>query len=912
MKKILIFSVLVSIILILAFSLQKDTKPTFTKTWYQDSHYNAQKKSGKITTPKQKPNDWFYRQRAYPYNKIPDNAYIDALKAVKDFNAKTRSTTLAANSQQLDIPWVPAGPTNIPGRIPCLAVHPSDPATIYAGSAAGGVFKSTDFGVTWSPIFDNEANLSIGAIAIHPTNPNIIYVGTGEANSATDTYQGVGVYKSIDAGATWTNIGLPNSYKIGRIVIDPRRPDSVYVAVEGRLFGTNPERGVYRTQNGGTSWEQLFAIDDTTGCIDIVIDSASGTLLASMWTRYRDPQNRIVGGINSGIYKSTDGGTTWNQILNGLPTPSSIIGRIGLTIEQTTGTIYSIYANHPGSFIGIYKSVNLGLSWTTVVDMSDLPGIYNGFGWYFGQIRVAPGNPDQVYALGVQLYRSTDGGVNWDTLGYGVHADHHDMYIDPNNINNIYDGSDGGVGFSSDGGDSWTSFNSMPSTQFYAVTVDPSNSDILYGGAQDNGSMRSTSSSVDTWEKIGGGDGFYVVVDPTDPDIYYAEYQWGQMYKINHGVWSWIYYNDNGDRHNWNTPFVMDPQNNLKLYYGSNIFYRTLDGGLTWRQKSFDLTNGPSTGSLTYGTITTIAASASDSTVIYVGTDDGNVWVTQNAVGEFFFIWTNISDSLPNRWITRVAVDPNDASIAYVTLSGYKVGELLPHIFRTTDFGTTWTAINGDLPDFPINDIIIDPDFTNRLYIATDFGVFYTTDLGVTWNPLGTDMPMVPVHDLDFHYGDRMLLAGTHGRSMFTLDLSCNIPNDSDFDCITDDIDNCLVDYNPDQLDTDADGIGDICDNCPSIHNPDQLDTDSDGVGDVCDGCCIFNRGNVDNSPDDAIDISDLVYLVAYMFQGGDEPICIEEADINGSGEASPIDISDMVYLVDYMFQGGAAPVVCP
>ncbi len=850
MKKFLIFTMLLSIPLMIVFSLQENNNLKFIKTWYQDVHYMAQKESGKIATAKQKPSDWFYLQRAYPNEKIPDNAYVDALKAVKDFNAKSRNTTLAANSQQFGSPWIPAGPTNIPGRIPCLAVHPSNPSTIYAGSAAGGVFKSTDFGATWSSIFDNEANLSIGAIAIHPTNPNIIYVGTGEANAATDTYEGVGIYKSIDAGATWTNIGLPNSYKIGRIVIDPRRPDSIYVAVAGKLFGTNPERGVYRSPDGGNSWEQLFAIDDTTGCIDIVIDSASGTLLASMWTRYRNPQNRVVGGINSGIYKSTDGGTTWNQLLFGLPTPSSIIGRIGLTIEQTTGTIYSIYANHPGSFIGIYKSVNLGLSWTTVVDISDLADIYNGFGWYFGQIRVASGNPDQVYALGVQLYRSTDGGVNWDTLGYGVHADHHDMYIDPNNINNIYDGSDGGVGFSSDGGDSWTSFNSMPSTQFYAVTVDPSNSNILYGGAQDNGSMRSTSSLVDTWEKIGGGDGFYVVVDPTDPDIYYAEYQWGQMYKINHGVWSWVFYN-NGDRHNWNTPFVMDPQNNLKLYYGSNIFYRTLDGGLTWQQKSFDLTNGPSTGSLTYGTISTIAASPSDSTVIYVGTDDGNVWVTQNAAEDYFFTWTNISAALPNRWITRVAVDPYDASIAYVTLSGYKVDDLLPHIYRTDNYGTTWTPINGNLPDFPINDVIIDPDLENTLYIGTDFGAFYSTNLGVTWNSLGTNIPMVPIHDLDFHPGDRKLLAGTHGRSMFTLDLNIT-------------------------------------------------------------SCCVGIRGNVNGDINDNINISDLIFLIAYMFNNGDEPPCTEEADINGSGETSPINVSDVVALIAFMFQEGPAPAVCP
>ncbi len=855
MKKILIFTVFLVMTLLIVYTFQDNDNPKFTKTWYRDAQYSAQKKSGKIKSAKQEPSDWFYLQRAYPNDKIPDNAYINAYTEVKELKAQVENSKAAQTTSFLSTPWVEAGPTNIPGRIPCIAIHPSAPATIYAGSAAGGVFKSVDFGVSWTSIFDDEVTLSIGAIAIHPTNPNIIYVGTGEANTAGDTYEGVGIYKSVDAGATWTNIGLPNSARIGRIVLDPLRPDSIYVAVLGKYFGTNPERGVYRSFDGGSSWEQALSIDDSTGCIDIVIDSASGTLVASMWSIYRDYENSKVGGITCGIYKSINSGDSWNQVLNGLPAPADSISRIGLAIEQSTSTIYSMYvSNIDRSFLGIYKSVDLGDNWVTRGTQAELGGdIFNGFGWYFGQIRVAPNNPDRVYALGVQLYYSSDGGLNWTNLGYGKHADHHDIYIDPANSDNVYNASDGGMAYSTDAGFSWAELNAMPSTQFYAITIDPNNSDILYGGTQDNGSMRSTSVSEDNWEKIGGGDGFYVEVDHTNSDIIYAEYQWGQMYKIENGssVWAvdWTFYNE--DRHNWNSPFAMDPQNSLRLYYGSNKMYQTNDGAVTWQQKSDDLTNGPGTGNRTFGTLTTIGIAPSDSTVVYVGANDGNVWVTQNADASGMFTWTNISATLPLRWISRVTVDPYDPAIAYVTLSGYKVEDLLPHIFRTTDYGANWISISGNLPDFPINDVVVDPDNTSTLYIGTDFGAFYTTDLGVSWNPLGTSMPIVPIHDLVLHNGDRKLVAGTHGRSMYSLDLS----------------------------------------------SP---------------GCCIGIRGNVDGDINDQADISDLVYLVDFIFVGGLAPVCLEEADLDGVDNSINIDMSDLVLIVDFIFSGGAAPNACP
>ncbi|MBD3333110.1 hypothetical protein GF356_09675, partial [candidate division GN15 bacterium] len=473
---------------------------------------------GKVPKAKRRPNDWFYVQRAYPDSTVPVAARLAARRQADELIART------ANKDTKSLIWQQAGPSNVPGRITDLAVHPTEPNTIYAASAAGGVFKSTNLGSTWTAVFDSAGVQSIGAIAIHPDNPDVLYVGTGEANASGDSYEGTGVYKSIDGGATWDFMGLPNSYHIGRIAIDPLRPDTVYVAVAGKLFGTNPDRGLYRSINGGATWDQILYVSDSTACIDVALHPSTGTVFAAMWERYRNPRNRMVGGPTSGLYRSSDYGDTWSLLTTGLPPQSDTLGRIGVSVDPTSQTVYATVCNHPGSLMGIYRSDNLG-DFFFQTDDADLDGSLGGFGWYFGQVRVAPGNPDIVYSLGVDLYRSTDGGNSWSWATGAAHVDFHAMYILPGDPNKVYSGCDGGVNYSTNGSASWTVYEDMPNTQFYAITHDRNNPERLYGGTQDNGTLRTLTGAVDDWDHIHGGDGFYTIVDWSDPNTIYAEYQ---------------------------------------------------------------------------------------------------------------------------------------------------------------------------------------------------------------------------------------------------------------------------------------------------------------------------------------------------------------------------------------------------
>jgi photosystem II stability/assembly factor-like uncharacterized protein len=459
-----------------------------------------------------KPNDWFFMQRAYPLGNIPMDQYLASLEQAQLMREEL--------GKKNGVVWYEAGPTNIPGRITDLAVHPDYPSTIYAGAACGGVFKSTDNGVSWSPIFDEQGTPSIGALAIHPDDPQILYVGTGEANGSGDSYPGTGIYKSTDGGSSWTHIGLENSYHIGRIAIHPLYPETVFVAALGKLFGTNPDRGIYKSTNGGDTWEQKLFISDSTAAVDVALDPTDPNIVyAATWERLRGPDQRKVGGWTSGIHKSTDGGNTWYQLTLGLPASADTVGRIGLSVcTSSPNVIYAIYCNHPGSFMGIYKSTNYGQSWTQTND-SVLEGFLGGFGWYFGNVRVDPTNPDKVFAMGVDLYRSTNGGSSWSEAGYSVHVDHHAMFISPNDPNRVYLGCDGGVYLSTNGGTAWNLCTSQPSTQFYAITIDFLNPQRLYGGTQDNGTLRTLTGALNDWEMIHGGDGFYCNVDYTNSNL---------------------------------------------------------------------------------------------------------------------------------------------------------------------------------------------------------------------------------------------------------------------------------------------------------------------------------------------------------------------------------------------------------
>jgi photosystem II stability/assembly factor-like uncharacterized protein len=806
--------------------------------------------------PGKRPNASFFLQRAYPFDSIPTAKYTSALSFAQ--NEKNRAD--ASKSAQTPS-WALAGPTNIPGRVTDIQSYPTSSGNsniVWLGSASGGVFKSTDNGSTWTPKFDNVGAWSIGAIALHPTNPNIVFVGTGEANPAFDTYEGGGLYKSTDGGDNWTLLGLQATSRIGRVVISATNNNLMFVAALGKGHGGgNPDRGVYRSLDGGNTWSNVLFVSDTTGCIDVAYFPSTKVVLAAMWerSRYVDlPSN--LGGPSSGIYRSADSGNTWSLITSGLPTGANI-GRIGLTAEPNTSTAYAIYSNDAGDCIGVFKSTNGGSTWVQVNDATLLSWPINAGwqgGWYFGQIRVAPGNANDLWAMGLDVWRSTDGGNSWFMPTNPNHVDQHALWIDKDNHNRVFNGSDGGG--SRFDGTNWTTAADQPTTQFYGITIDPSNPNKLYGGTQDNGSMRSITTATNNWEYLAiGGDGFNCIVDPTDTAIIYAETQNGFMYKSSDYLSFSTCMNGipyNSDRHAWNTPIAIDPSNSLILYYGSNKLYKTTDGAANWSAISGDLTGGPYPRA-NFGTISSIAVAPTDGNVIWVGTDDGRVWVTQNGGG----LWQHRDATIPDRWVTEVASDPDHANIAYVTLSGYLSASNTAHIYRTENFGVSWVAIDGNLPDVPINDVIPDPIDSLSLYIGTDVGVYESHDLGMTWSILGTGLPIVPVIDMAFHPGARRLVAGTHGRSMWAVTVPCPDPTDTDGDGVGDLCDNCVAVINPFQQDIDNDGIGDTCDvcidpdndgfgnpgnpiatcpddNCPSAYNPLQEDSNDDGIGDSC------------------------------------------------------------------------------
>lgn len=698
------------------------------------------------------PTDYLWLQRAFPFQDVPSEAYYDAV-------AWTRQAA-ARGGASLD--WQTVGPNNVSGRITDVAMHASDQQTVYAASASGGVWKSTNAGQTWAPISDALPSLSIGDIAIDPSDKNTIYCGTGETNGGggSVTYDGRGVFKSTDAGSSWQAAGLENTGSIGRIAVDPQRPNRVFVAAMGSLFSNNPERGVFRSNDGGTSWEQNLFVNDSVGAIDLAIHPQNpDTLFAVTWERIRRPNKRVYGGQGSAVWRSTDGGDSWTKLAGGLPSGPNV-GRMGIDIAPSEPNVmYLTVANTNGGFAGVYKSSNHGDSWALVPQNSD-PGYYS-FGWWFGQIRVHPGNADHVFNLGAGWKESSNSGASWSEVSDYLHADYHAFYIHPANPSFQVVGNDGGVYISTNGGGSWQ-HRPFPITQFYTCEIDFQAPTRYSGGAQDNGTQASFDFGPDDWTSIFGGDGFVTLVNPLDNTIYYAESQYGGFGGSN-GASA-----PTSSRYNWNTPYIFDPNDPSILYFGAEKLFKSTDAGLSWTALSGDLSNGSGgSGGVVYGTITAIAASGIDGNVLWAGTDDGNVWTTSNGGAN----WTKVSTALPKRWVTRLVADLSDAQTAYVCFSGFRHHENIAHIYKTTDLGQTWTDVSGNLPDVPVNDLIIDPLDTSTLYIATDAGIFTTSDGGDTWMSANAGLPLVPVLDLTFHAPTRKLLAATYGRSMYTTQL---------------------------------------------------------------------------------------------------------------------------------------------
>jgi photosystem II stability/assembly factor-like uncharacterized protein len=715
------------------------------------------------------PSDWFMQQRVWPDAQIEMADYRAAVDAAD--RVRGRSTR-----DQMP-PWTPVGPTNIGGRVADIVAHPHNPQVFYVAAASGGIFKTTDGGLSWTAVFDQSPSLSMGALAMDPAHPDTLYAGTGEACSAGYSYFGTGIYRTINGGLTWQPRGLSNSRYIARIVLDPEDPQRIWVAAMGELYATSSERGIYLSTDGGASWQQKLFVNDSTGASDVVVHPESPqTIYAAMWQRIRSPEVRRAGGRGSGVFRSTNGGSTWTRLTDGLPAQAENVGRIGLAISPSEpNVLYAIYADDPGEFMGLYRSGDGGETWGRTNDAA-LVNLFSDFGWYFGNVRVRPDNSNVVFALGVYLFRSTNGGQSWNNVGGGVHVDHHAMCFDPAQPFHILLGNDGGAYRSTNNGNSWTFLPGLPVNQFYAATVDAQHPLRRYGGTQDNGTLRTPTGASSDWQQILGGDGFYVLVDPANELRIYGEYQWGSLYRSEDGgsLFDWILNGVDGtERTNWSTPIAMSPDNPQVLYYGAERLYRTTNRGDVWTAISPDLTHGGGAGNLGFGTITTIDVSALNPQVIWVGTDDANVWVTTDRGAT----WQNRSAGLPQRWVTRVTADPFDANAAYVCISGFRNAEQDAHLFYTSHLGTSWQIISGDLPAGPLNDVIADPNFRQRLYAASDFGVFVSVDRGSHWSALDENVPRVPVLDLVLHNSARQLVAATYGRSMFALDLDSLVLN---------------------------------------------------------------------------------------------------------------------------------------
>jgi len=743
MNKILLAASGLTLTVCCLFALISTNYPSFAKA-------SAGKQSANHQSPKHKspePSDYLWAQRAFPYGTVPSGAFYKALEQVQN----------ATQDRGNGLVWYLAGPTYVSGRITDVVMHHTDLQTIYAASASGGVWKSSDAGGNWIPITDDLPSLSIGDIALDPSDKNTIYVGTGEPNGGggSVTYDGRGIFKSSDGGASWASLGLEASGSIGRIEVDPKNSNRIFVAAMGHLFDNNSERGIFRSEDGGTSWEKTLFVNDSTGGIDLAIHPNNpDTVFAVTWQRTRQPNKRVYGGPGCGIWRSTDGGDNWTKLDAGLP--ASNLGRIGIAISPSEpSTLYAIYADEIGYFKGVYKSTNDGNTWSL---LSGGDPEYPGFGWWFGQIRVHPNDPDEVFTMGLDWAKSTDGGQSWTGVSPYLHADYHALYIHPANPDFQVVGNDGGIYLSNNAGANWQ-HRPFPITQFYTAEIDYQNNTNFYGGAQDNGTWRTLTGGLDDWDHIGGGDGFVTLVNPQNNNIYYVESQYGGFSGSN-GASA-----PSSNRYNWNTPYIFDPNNPNVMYIGADRLFKSNNGGLNWTAISDDLSNGPTgQNGVRYGSITTIDASSLNANLLWVGTDDGNVWVTSNSGVN----WTKVSANLPKRWVTRVIAQLPDENYALVCLSGYRHFDDIAHIYQTTNKGQTWQNVSGNLPDLPVNDLVLDPaDPFNVWYIATDAGVFFTINGGESWQPANEGLPRVPVTDLTTHAPSRTIAAATYGRSMY-------------------------------------------------------------------------------------------------------------------------------------------------
>ncbi|HEY1771521.1 MAG TPA: hypothetical protein VGG02_14815 [Chthoniobacterales bacterium] len=714
------------------------------------------------------PEDWYISQRVI-HGGIPAGALEKAAAEAAALNNVAEQETGPLG--QAKARWHFVGPTNIGGRIVDIAVDPTAADTIYVAAATGGVWKSKDKGAHFTSIWPAANPQAMGALAI--TSDGTLFAGTGEANpgGGSITYGGQGIYRSTDTGKTWQFVGLAESGAIGRIAVDPTNPQRIFVAAAGSLYIPGGDRGVYESTDGGTTWNQVLAGDnDTTGAVDLAIDPTNTQrVFAAMWDHFRQPDLRTYGGVGSGVYRTTDGGSTWQRLTKGLPAVSSTVGRIGIALAASDSQrLYAIVNQTSGPFQGFYKSTDGGNSWTVVSNESTLSGAQSTYGWWFGRLWVDPLDETHVFGAGVELCESKDSGSTF-TAQFAPHADDHAMAWDLKVSGRVYLGNDGGAYRSDSNGSNnqWTFGLSQPFTQFYSVDVSEQDATRVVGGAQDNGVNRSYGGGTG-WNTYIGGDGLEALIDPSNQNNVYGCSQYGECDRsTNGGTSSFDFTGSTGSsRRNWLTPLQFDPSNPAVLYYAGNEVNRSDDSAVHWSVISPDLTGGPGRDpDYPFGTVTTVASANTDPNRIFAGTDDGRLWFTTNLGGN----WTRVDQSqLPGTWVTRVTVDPSNSLVAYATFSGYRSGVELPYVLRTANGGTTWKSIVGNLPQAPVNDIVV---VGSSLYVGTDVGVFVSANGGKKWRAAAAGLPNVPVTDLEYRAASDAIYAATFGRGIFSLAL---------------------------------------------------------------------------------------------------------------------------------------------
>ncbi len=791
-------------------------------------------------------------------------------KASERMHSSKERSLLAENSPINAIDFHSIGPTVFSGRITDIAVDEKDPSHFFAAYASGGLWWTENNGTSFTPLFENETVMTIGDIAVN-WQDSIIWIGTGEVNSSRSSYAGVGVYKSTDWGKSWSYQGLPESHHTARLVLHPTDKNTVWVAMLGHLYSPNKERGIFKTTDGGKTWNQTLFVDENSGAIDLLLDPTNPEVLyAATWHRERRAWNFVESGLGSGIYKSIDGGQNWNKLnIDGAGFPNGEgVGRIGLCLykKDNQTVLYAILDNYdrrpakkkkkkddltkdalrqmsknefinlpkgkvesylndnnfpekydyaniikmmksdvikPSALVEyiedanqllfdtpvigaeIYRSNDEGKTWFKTHE-DYLDQVYNSYGYYFGQIRVSPHNPDKIYFAGVPVVRSDDGGKTFNNInGANVHVDHHALWCNPERDKHLILGNDGGINISYDDGENWIKCNYPPVGQFYAIAYDMAKPYNIYGGLQDNGVWVGSSKYKQStrWHNTGhyqykellGGDGMQIQIDNRDNNTVYTGFQFGWYFRVNKNTSEQTLIKPKHDlgerplRFNWQTPIHLSVHNQDILYLGANKLYRSMNQGNDWEAISEDLTKGGKKGDVAYGTITCLDESAEQFGKIIVGTDDGNVQLTTNGGKD----WVQINKGLPkDMWVTTVYLSRQEDQTIYASLNGYRWDDFNPYLFKSTNDGKDWQKIGTDLPMEPINVVHEDPKNKNLIYVGTDNGLYISMDAGNSFQLMNNGLPAVSVHDVAVHPRENDLIVGTHGRSIYIADVS--------------------------------------------------------------------------------------------------------------------------------------------